>query len=192
MLYNGSNGAALWRADRSVGNAGRSRQRLRLRLDRSSPGLQNGSPDGFALVDGFGRVVQFLSYEGTITAMGGAAAGMTSTDIVRFEQQATPGTSLQLAGTGSSYADFTWTFGNDNTSGGTNAGQTFLSGSDQGQIRLDNGTAHRGQFAAKRMLTFTVHRAGGFDTAATVDYTVSFGTADAADLGAGAAADRHA
>lgn len=45
------------------------------------PGLQNGSPDGVALVDGDGRVVQFLSYEGSFTATNGPAQGLTSTDI---------------------------------------------------------------------------------------------------------------
>ena len=150
------------------------------------PGLQNGSPDGFALVDNYGRVVQFLSYEGTITATNGPAAGLTSSDVLRFEEQATPGTSLQLTGTGSSYADFTWTDGNANTTGATNVGQSFLSGADQGQIRLDNAALTEGN-AGETMLTFVVHRAGGFNTAATVDYSVAFGTADAADLGAGAA-----
>ena len=151
-----------------------------------TPGLQNGSPDGFALVDNFGRVVQFLSYEGTITAVGGPAAGLTSSDVGRFEEQATPGTSLQLTGTGSSYADFTWTQGNANTSGATNVGQSFLSGADQGQIRLDNAMVTEGN-VGEAMLTFVVHRAGGFDTAATVDYSVAFGTADSADLGIAAA-----
>ncbi len=150
------------------------------------PGLQNGSPDGFALIDNFGRVVQFLTYEGTITAINGPAAGMTSTDIGRFEAQATPGTSLQLAGTGSSYSDFTWTFGNTSTSGGTNAGQSFLSGTDQGQIRIDDARVTEGN-AGTSLLTFTLIRAGGFDSAASVDYSVAFGTADADDLPAGTA-----
>ena len=44
-------------------------------------GIQNGSPDGLALVNGLGQVIQFLSYEGTILAADGPAAGMTSTDI---------------------------------------------------------------------------------------------------------------
>lgn len=155
-------------------------------LSVPAPGLQNGSPDGFALIDNFGRVVQFLSYEGTITATNGPAAGMTSTDILSSESQASPGTSLQLTGTGSSYADFTWTVGTASTSGGTNTGQSFLSGSDQGEIRLDNGKITEGN-TGETLLTFTVHRAGGFDSAATVEYTIAFGTADAADLGVGAA-----
>ena len=36
---------------------------------------------GIALVNASGVVVEFLSYEGTFTAVGGAANGMTSTDI---------------------------------------------------------------------------------------------------------------
>src|ERR1044071_3548826 len=35
-----------------------------------SNGIQNGSPDGFALVDNTGAVVEFLSYEGSFTALG--------------------------------------------------------------------------------------------------------------------------
>ncbi len=46
------------------------------------PGLQNGSPDGVALVEADGTTVaEFLSYEGQITATNGPASGMTSTDI---------------------------------------------------------------------------------------------------------------
>ena len=44
-------------------------------------GLQNGSPDGMALVDNTNQVVQFLSYEGVMTAVDGVANGMTSVDI---------------------------------------------------------------------------------------------------------------
>lgn len=42
--------------------------------------LQNGSPDGVALVSN-GTVIEFVSYEGTLTAVDGPAAGMTSADI---------------------------------------------------------------------------------------------------------------
>lgn len=45
-----------------------------------TPGIQNGAPDGIALVCGR-SVVQFLSYEGVLTANNGPAAGLTSTDI---------------------------------------------------------------------------------------------------------------
>lgn len=42
--------------------------------------LQNGSPDGVALVSN-GAVLEFLSYEGAFAAVDGPAAGTTSTDI---------------------------------------------------------------------------------------------------------------
>lgn len=44
-------------------------------------GIQNGSPDGIALVSPSGGVVQFLSYEGTFVAVGGPANGLLSADI---------------------------------------------------------------------------------------------------------------
>src|SRR5688572_6970014 len=53
-------------------------------------GLQNGSPDGVALVDAAGAVVEFLSYEGSFTAANGPAAGRTSTDIGTRETGLSP------------------------------------------------------------------------------------------------------
>jgi predicted extracellular nuclease len=50
-------------------------------LNYPSNGLQNGSPDGLALVRPDLTVAEFLSYEGTITATNGPAVGLTSTDI---------------------------------------------------------------------------------------------------------------
>ncbi|MGY1720667.1 ExeM/NucH family extracellular endonuclease [Blastococcus sp. SYSU DS0552] len=49
-------------------------------VEYPSNGIQNGAPDGLALVRG-GEVLEFLSYEGEMTAAGGPAAGQTSTDI---------------------------------------------------------------------------------------------------------------
>ena len=90
-------------------------------------GIQNGEPDGLALVGPGAVVVQFLSYEGAFTAVDGPAAGMTSTDIGVDEPGTTPpGESLQLVGEGSVYEDFDW---NEvtllNTFGTVNTGQTF-------------------------------------------------------------------
>ena len=91
-------------------------------------GVQNGGPDGIALADATGTVVQFLSYEGSFTAVGGPADGMTSTDIGISEPSNSPdGDSLQLTGSGSSYGAFTWAAG-DATLGAPNLGQTFVSG----------------------------------------------------------------
>jgi hypothetical protein len=73
-------------------------------------GIQNGAPDGVSL-DYQGSVVegQFLSYEGVMTATGGAANGMTSVDIGVEEGSATLATeSLQLSGTGIQYSEFIW------------------------------------------------------------------------------------
>jgi len=91
-----------------------------------SNGIQNGSPDGIALVDDSNAVVQFLSYEGSFTAVDGPAAGMASTDIGVFEPGDAPvGESLQLTGTGTTAGDFTWAGPVSNTLGAFNAGQTF-------------------------------------------------------------------
>jgi len=90
------------------------------------PGLQNGSPDGMALVDPNQNVVQFLSYEGTFTAVGGPASGLSSEDVGVFEASDTPlGFSLQLAGTGSRYEDFVWEGAAAHTAGLPNRNQSF-------------------------------------------------------------------
>lgn len=95
----------------------------------SFPGLQNGSPDGLALVDSTGSVVEFLSYEGTFTANDGPALGLTSSDIVVSEDSGTPvGHSLQLGGVGSSRASFSWNGAQTDTPGSENSAQTFLGG----------------------------------------------------------------
>ena len=88
-------------------------------------GIQNGAPDGIALVRGT-AVIQFLSYEGTFTAADGTAAGMTSVDIGRFEAGSEPaGLSLQLQGAGTEYGHFTWSTPIAHTPGAVNTGQAF-------------------------------------------------------------------
>lgn len=89
-------------------------------------GLENGTNDGFALVRD-GTVLMFLSYEGTLTASNGPAAGLTSTDVGIIEGGSAPADgSLQLSGTGNSYHDFVqpW-ISNVNTKGSVNSGQTL-------------------------------------------------------------------
>jgi predicted extracellular nuclease len=51
-----------------------------LAVEVPAAGLQNGAPDGIALVRGT-EVLELLSYEGTFTATNGPAQGRTSTDI---------------------------------------------------------------------------------------------------------------
>ena len=95
-------------------------------LDYPISSIQNGAPDGVALVDASNVVVQFLSYEGKFSAVGGPADGMTSTDIEVTEDSSTPeGYSIQLSGTGIEYADFAWQATSENTFGSVNSGQEF-------------------------------------------------------------------
>lgn len=92
--------------------------------------IQNGAPDGISLDDGLGNV-QFLSYEGSFTAVGGPADAMTSVDIMVSETGTTPiGESLQLIGLGSTYADFSWSSPMTATPCATNTNQYFVSGCD--------------------------------------------------------------
>jgi predicted extracellular nuclease len=95
-------------------------------------GIQNGAPDGMALVDAGGSLVQFISYEGVFTAAEGVAAGMTSSDIGVSESSATAvGDSMQLQGSGTDYSDFTWVAGVAQTPGALNEGQS-INGSNTG------------------------------------------------------------
>ncbi len=89
-------------------------------------GIQNGPNDGFALVNGSGQVVQFISYEGAITASNGPAAGLTSANVPVSETGSdAAGKSLRLAGSGASYANFTWQAPATATFGTCNTGQSF-------------------------------------------------------------------
>ena len=126
VLYNGSNGSVYdtINLSGSIDNEGNGFGAVDFQLPTN--GLQNGAPDGLALIDNTASVIQFLSYEGSFTAVGGAANGMTSTDIGVVETASTPvGDSLQLIGTGTMYEDFTWTDPVDSP-GDINAGQTLV------------------------------------------------------------------
>ena len=85
VLYNG-NGGASYGTRALSGTVGASRVTV---LDYPVNGIQNGSPDGVALIDAAGTVRQFLSYEGAFTASGGPAGGMQSTDIGVLEPDST-------------------------------------------------------------------------------------------------------
>jgi len=88
-------------------------------------GIQNGSPDGIALVNS-ATTVQFLSYEGSFTAVGGPADGLTSTNIGVTEGSSTPvGDSLQLQGSGTNSEHFVWAGPIPKTYGDVNTGQFF-------------------------------------------------------------------
>jgi DNA/RNA endonuclease G (NUC1) len=64
-------------------------------------GLQNGAPDGMALFDNTGALIEFRSYEGTMTALSGPAMPVSSVDIGAQESNGTPvGLSLQRNSSG--------------------------------------------------------------------------------------------
>ena len=88
--------------------------------------LQNGEPDGLALVNASGMVVQFISYEGHFTGGDGPADGVVSVNLGRSEAGNTPhGHSLQLTGRGRRYSAFTWTGPSQSSRGAINSGQEF-------------------------------------------------------------------
>lgn len=91
-LYNGSDGG-VYRTVRLSGRLGQGAQWVGV------DGLQNGAPDGLALVAPDGEVRQFLSYEGAFVATDGPAAGRRSSDVGAAQDDETPpGHSLQLTG----------------------------------------------------------------------------------------------
>ena len=148
VLYNGSNGTVYNTLALSGPIPSQQGGFGTIAINLPSNGLQNGSPDGIALVDPSAAVVQFLSYEGTITTANGPAAGMTSTDIGVSESSSTPaGFSLQLVGTGSSYADFAWSAPQPDTFGAVNSGQTFAGGGSPfiNEIHYDNTGSDTGE-----------------------------------------------
>lgn len=147
VLYNGSNNMVYNTVDLSTEGAG-------VLADQGGcvgtfvvnyAGIQNGSPDGFALVDDTNTVVEFLSYEGTILAADGPASGMSSVDVGVAEGSATPvGDSLQLGGTGGAAGDFTWQSELPATPGAVNENQTFSACGASGACCAADGTCTEG------------------------------------------------
>ena len=128
VLYNGANGSSYNTKNLSGTIADQGGGFGTLVFTYPTNGIQNGAPDGIALVAG-STVLQFLSYEGDFQAVGGPADGLTSADIGVAESGSTAvGASLQLTGTGSTAADFTWQAPQANSFGAINAGQAFMTG----------------------------------------------------------------
>ncbi|GAA4921571.1 ExeM/NucH family extracellular endonuclease [Actinoplanes utahensis] len=93
-LYNGNNGATYTPTTTFTGVVPASGV-----VVQNVAGLQNGAPDGLALVKPDGTLAEFISYEGVVTATNGPAAGQTSVDIGVSESEATAtGLSLQKIG----------------------------------------------------------------------------------------------
>ncbi len=86
-----------------------------------SNGLQNGGPDGMALVSNSVTVLEFVSYEGTFVATDGPAAGLTSVSL--GVNQNNSDTTIQLSGIGTNYSDYSWVLSVPSP-GSMNLGQT--------------------------------------------------------------------
>lgn len=163
-------------------------------------GIQNGAPDGIALVAPGAVLSQFLSYEGTFAGVGGPAAGVSSTDIGVSEAGSEPlGQSLRLTGSGDSYSDFTWAGPAVATSGAINTGQTFtgtstpsLSISDVSVTEGNSGTTVASfvvsvSTSAHSGVTFDIATADGTgpSPATTADGDYEFSAATAVQIPAG-------
>ncbi len=135
-LYNGVNGEVY----RTIDLAGATNAQGFASVD--AQGLQNGSPDGIALVDPQGDVQEFISYEGTLTATDGPAVGLTSTDIGVSEASDTPsGQSLQRL------EDGTWIGPVDATRDAANEATTGVAEAlEISELHYDNAGGDVGEF----------------------------------------------
>jgi len=123
VLYNGSGGANYRTNVLSGTIADICNGRGVVVVNYPADGIQNGSPDGIALVDATNHVVEFLSYEGTFTAAGtpttaNPAGGLVSASIGdATEISSTPvGQSLKRSGG----APNSWSGPAPNTAGACN------------------------------------------------------------------------
>ncbi|RYH01292.1 ExeM/NucH family extracellular endonuclease [Salipiger sp. IMCC34102] len=139
-FYNGSNGT-VYRTEALTALSGTDGTGYAVVTGGS---IQNGSPDGMALVDASGTVVEFLSYEGTLTAVNGPATGLTSTDIGVEEGSDTPvGFSLQRQ------ADGTWAAPAPETPGAANDADDTPPAEVEvyiNEFHYDNAGADEGEF----------------------------------------------
>jgi hypothetical protein len=89
-------------------------------------GIQNGNPDGMALVSPAGAVLEFLSYGGVFTASSGPALNTVSKDIGVTEPSTCPvGSSVRKTGD-ARLSPGTWQFGTTSSSGTLNPGKLLL------------------------------------------------------------------
>src|SRR5690606_29398907 len=123
-------------------------------------------------------------YEGSFTASDGAAAGMTSSNVGVAETTSTPlGHSLQLAGSGSEAADFSWQNPAASSFGSCNPGQTLDGGSPPppppppSGNELENGVARTGLGASSgSSLAYQMTVPAG---ATDLSFAISGGSGDA-------------
>ncbi|MCI0696641.1 lamin tail domain-containing protein [candidate division KSB1 bacterium] len=156
VLYSGSNGA-VYDTDTLSGTIPNLCNGFGvMALNYPANGIQNGAPDGIALVNPSNTVIQFLSYEGSFTAVSGPADGMVSTDVgVAEAGTEPPGQSLQLSGTGQFYENFAWNAPAASTFGACNAGQNFVGGDTAPSVAATTPTNSATQVAVNANITIT-------------------------------------
>ena len=100
-------------------------------IDFPTNGIQNGAPDGMALIDSTGECIELLSYEGRLSPISGPCSEFLAIDIGVAEITTTSGgstaigSSLQRVGTGSVGPDFEWSGPSPNTKALINTGQVL-------------------------------------------------------------------
>ena len=100
-------------------------------IDFPTNGIQNGAPDGMALIDSNEECIELLSYEGRLSPISGPCSEFLAIDIGVAEITTTSGgstaigSSLQRVGTGSVGPDFEWSGPSPNTKALINTGQVL-------------------------------------------------------------------
>lgn len=127
VLYNGNGGQSYLTTNLSGTFTDQQNGYGELAFNYPSNGIQNGSPDGIALVNASGQVVQFISYEGVMTATNGPANGMTSIDIgVAEAGTEAAGLSLQVI-EAKADGSFVWSTARNSSFGSINNTQIIAS-----------------------------------------------------------------
>ena len=163
VLYNGNGGGA-YRTIDLIGTIAEESDGLGT-VVINTPGLQNGSPDGFALVDDSGGVIEFLSYEGSFVAADGPAAGMTSIDVGVFEPNSTEtGFSLQRQGDGPDSPLFSFAAPQAETRGSLNNGGDVIPPAPSGGDALFTGTVGRIELDGAEIVEFDPQTGRAFVT----------------------------
>ena len=100
-------------------------------IDFPTNGIQNGAPDGMALIDSTGECIELLSYEGRLSPISGPCSEFLAIDIGVAEITTTSGgstaigSSLQRVGTGSVGPNFEWSGPSPDTKALINTGQVL-------------------------------------------------------------------
>ena len=141
-LYNGSNGNTYGEhplntfTENTESTEAASGARI---FHKEISGIQNGAPDGLALVVG-SQLREFISYEGSFTAQTGPAMDTTSVDVMVSQNSAPIGeNSIARMGTANQAEDFTWEIQpGAHTPGELNSSQTIAAGARPQGIAIDN------------------------------------------------------